>query len=135
MKIGSVGAGAMGRVYGGILGDAGNEVWLLDVWEEHIEVIRARGIRVEGASGDRTVRVNATLDARAAGPCELVAVATKAMDAEAGVNNARPMIGPDTQEGWIQGARLRGHPAAHLGEADGQRRLQRRVHRDGPDGG
>ena len=96
MKIGVVGAGAMGCVYGGILGDAGNEVWLLDVWKEHIEAIRARGIRVEGASGDRTVRVNATLNAREAGPCNLVVVATKAMDTEAGVKNAGPMIGPDT---------------------------------------
>lgn len=96
MKVGIVGAGAMGSVYGGILGDAGNEVWLLDVWKEHIEAIRARGVRVEGASGDRTVRVNATLDAREAGVCELVVVATKAMDTEAGVKNAATMIGPDT---------------------------------------
>lgn len=96
MKIGIVGAGAMGSVYGGILGDAGNEVWLLDVWKEHIEAIRQRGARVEGASGDRTVRVNATLDAREAGSCELLVVATKAMDTEAAVENARPMIGPAT---------------------------------------
>lgn len=96
MKIGIVGAGAMGSVYGGILGDAGDEVWLLDVWKEHIEAIRQRGVRVEGASGDRTVRVNATLDATEAGVCELVIVATKAMDTEAGVKNATPMIGPDT---------------------------------------
>jgi 2-dehydropantoate 2-reductase len=96
MKIGIVGAGAMGSVYGGILGDAGNEVWLLDVWKEHIEAIRTKGIRVAGASGDRTVRVNATLAAREAGACELVIVATKAMDTEAGVRNAAAMIGPDT---------------------------------------
>lgn len=96
MKIGIVGAGAMGSVYGGILGDAGNEVWLLDIWKEHIETIRARGIRVEGASGDRTVRVNATLDTREAGPCELVVVATKAMDTEAAVKNAARMVGPET---------------------------------------
>ena len=96
MKIGIVGAGAMGSVYGGILGDAGNEVWLLDVWKEQIEAIRAQGIRVEGASGDRTVRMNATLDAKEAGICDLLVVATKAMDTEAGVKNAAPMIGPDT---------------------------------------
>ncbi len=96
MKIGIVGAGAMGSVYGGILGAAGNEVWLLDVWKEHIEAIRARGIRVEGASGDRTVRVNATLDAGEAGVCVLVVVATKGYDTEAAVKNAGPMIGPET---------------------------------------
>lgn len=96
MKIGIVGVGAMGSVYGGILGDAGNDVWLLDIWKEHVDAFRARGVRVEGASGDRTVRVNATLEAREAGPCELVVVATKAMDTEAAVKNAGPMIGAGT---------------------------------------
>jgi len=96
MKIGIVGSGAMGSVYGGILGEGGNEIWLLDVWKAHIDAIRADGIRVQGASGDRTVRVNATLDAKEAGPCELVIVSTKGYDTEAGVRNAAPMIGPDT---------------------------------------
>jgi len=114
MKIGIVGAGAMGSVYGAILGDAGNEVWLLDVWREHIEAVRARGIRVEGASGDRTVRVNATLDAGEGGVCELVIVATKAMDTEAAVKNAAPMIGPDTLVLTIQNG---------LGNAESMERL------------
>ena len=51
---------------------------------------------MEGASGDRTVRVNATLDAGEAGVCELLVVATKAMDTEAGVKNAAALIGPHT---------------------------------------
>ena len=96
MKIGIVGAGAMGCIYGGILGDAGNEIWLLDVWKEHIETIRARGVRVQGASGDRTVRVNATLEPGEAGPCELVVVATKGYDTEAAVQSAAPMFSSDT---------------------------------------
>ena len=57
MKIAIVGAGAMGSVYAGILGDAGNEVWALDVWAEHVEAIRRGGLTVEGASGHRTVRI------------------------------------------------------------------------------
>ena len=61
MKIAIVGAGAMGSVYAGILGDAGNEVWAVDVWAEHVEAIRTVGLTVEGASGrshrsDRTRR-------------------------------------------------------------------------------
>ena len=32
----------MGSVYAGILGDAGNEVWAVDVWTEHVEAINAR---------------------------------------------------------------------------------------------
>ena len=52
MKIAVVGAGAMGSVYAGILGDAGNEVWALDVWEEHVEAINRDGLTIEGASGE-----------------------------------------------------------------------------------
>ena len=96
MKIGIVGSGAMGSVYGAILADAGNELWLFDQWREHVEAMRAKGLRCSGASGDRTVAVNATSDAAEAGPCELAIVATKVMDIEAGVAAARPMIGPET---------------------------------------
>ena len=36
VRIAIVGAGAMGSVYAGLLGDAGNEVWAIDPWEEHV---------------------------------------------------------------------------------------------------
>ncbi|HIO02634.1 MAG TPA: 2-dehydropantoate 2-reductase, partial [Alphaproteobacteria bacterium] len=35
MKIAVIGVGAMGSVYAGLLADAGNEVWAIDVWREH----------------------------------------------------------------------------------------------------
>jgi 2-dehydropantoate 2-reductase len=96
MKIAVVGTGAMGSVYAGILGDAGNEVWAVDVWAEHVEAIRTRGLVVEGASGTRTARIHATSNSAEAGVCELVVIATKAMDVEAAATAARPLVGPDT---------------------------------------
>jgi 2-dehydropantoate 2-reductase len=96
MKIGIVGSGAMGSVYGALLAAAGNQLWLFDQWREHVEAMRARGLRCTGASGDRTVPVHATTEAAEAGPCELAIVATKVMDIEAGVRAAQPMIGPET---------------------------------------
>jgi 2-dehydropantoate 2-reductase len=96
MKIGIVGSGAMGSVYGALLAAAGNELWLFDQWCEHVDAMRAHGLRCSGASGDRTVPVNATTDAAEAGPCELAIVATKVMDIEAGVGAAKAMIGPET---------------------------------------
>ncbi len=96
MKIGIVGSGAMGSVYGALLAAAGNQLWLFDQWREHVEAMRAKGLRCTGASGDRTVPVHATTEAAEAGPCELAIVATKVMDIEAGVRAAQPMIGPET---------------------------------------
>lgn len=96
MKIGIIGSGAMGSVYAALLGDAGHDVWMFDRWAEHIEAVRRAGIRVEGASGDRTVRVSATCVAEEAGPCDLAVVATKAMDTGQAVRDGAAMVGPDT---------------------------------------
>lgn len=78
MKIAVIGAGAMGSVYAGLLAEAGHEVWAVDVQEAHVAAIRESGLRIEGASGDRTVAVHATADARDAAPCDLIVLAVKA---------------------------------------------------------
>jgi 2-dehydropantoate 2-reductase len=96
LKIAIVGTGAMGSVYAGVLGDAGNEVWAVDVWAEHVEAMRTRGLVVEGASGNRTVLIHATTDPREVGACDLVVIATKAMHVEAAAAAAEPLLGPDT---------------------------------------
>jgi 2-dehydropantoate 2-reductase len=96
VKIAVVGAGAMGSVYAGLLASAGHEVWAVDRWQEHVEAIRERGLRVEGASGDRVVRVRATTDAAEVGEAELVLIATKAMDVKAASESARVLVGPGT---------------------------------------
>ena len=96
MKIAIVGAGAMGSVYAGLFADAGHEVWAVDRWREHIEAIRASGLRIEGANGDRVVRINATTNPSEAGPAELVILATKAMNVAEAAEAAKPLVGPDT---------------------------------------
>ena len=102
MKIGIVGTGAMGCVYAALFGDAGNEVWAVDSWAEHVAAMAENGLTLEGASGTRTVRLNATTDPAAAGPCDLVIIATKAMDVAAAAEAARAMLAPDTTVLTIQ---------------------------------
>jgi 2-dehydropantoate 2-reductase len=96
MKIAIVGAGAMGSVYAGLFASAGHEVWAIDRWREHVDAIRTKGLRLEGASGDRTVRINATTDSREAGPCELVVLATKAMHVASAAQAVKPLLKSDT---------------------------------------
>jgi len=96
MRIAVVGAGAMGSVYAALLGDAGNEVWAVDTWEAHVEAIREHGLRVEGASGDRTVRINATSRAEDVGEVDLIVVSTKAMDVRAASVAALSLAGAET---------------------------------------
>jgi 2-dehydropantoate 2-reductase len=96
LRIGIVGCGAMGSVYAALLASAGHEVWAIDAWVEHVEAMRARGLRLEGASGNRTVKLHATTDARQAQPCELVILATKAMQVAAAAESAKALLAADT---------------------------------------
>ena len=96
MKIAVVGTGAMGSVYAALLAEAGNEVWAVDTWAEHIRAIQENGLRVEGKSGDRTLSLNATTDPAEVGPCELVIVATKAQDVASAAKSLGPLLGNDT---------------------------------------
>ncbi len=102
MKIAVVGAGAMGSVYAALLAEAGNEVWAVDVWPEHVSAIRRDGLRIEGASGDRTVRLEATTDPGAVGTCDLAIIATKARHVAGAARAAAAMLGPETPVLTIQ---------------------------------
>ena len=78
MKIAIIGVGAMGSIYAGLLADKGkHDVWAVDTWKAHVEAIKTKGLRVEGASGDRTVRMNATTNPADVKDADLVIIATK----------------------------------------------------------
>lgn len=96
MKIAVVGCGAMGSVYAALLADAGHEVWAIDSWKDHVDAIRTKGLRLEGASGDRTVKLQATTNAADVGPCDLAILATKAMHVETAAKAMQPLLRPDT---------------------------------------
>jgi len=96
MKIAIVGTGAMGSVYAGLFASAGHEVWAIDRWREHVDAMRQKGLRVEGASGDRTVKVHATTEPGDAGPCDLVVLATKAMHVAQAASAIEPLLKTET---------------------------------------
>lgn len=97
MKIAVVGAGAMGSIYAGLMADADNEVWCVDLWQDHVDAINTRGLRVEGVSGDRTVTsIKATTNADEIGPCDLIIVATKASGVKPAAEQLGSAMGPET---------------------------------------
>jgi 2-dehydropantoate 2-reductase len=96
MKIAIVGTGAMGSVYAALLGTAGHEIWAIDAWQAHVDAIGANGLRLEGASGDRTVRLHATTDAKEVGPCDLVIIATKVMHVAQAAEATKALLGKNT---------------------------------------
>jgi len=102
VRIAVVGAGAMGSVYAGLLSEAGHDVTAVDANAEHVEAIRAGGLRVSGISGDRTVPIVATTNPAEVGPVDLVVIATKSMNARAAADSVGPLIGSDTTVLTIQ---------------------------------
>jgi 2-dehydropantoate 2-reductase len=102
MKIAIVGCGAMGSVYAALLADAGHDVWAIDSWKEHVDAMRSKGLRLEGASGDRTVALHASTDAAEVGPCDLVIIATKAMHVEQAATASKALVGDNTMVLSIQ---------------------------------
>jgi 2-dehydropantoate 2-reductase len=95
MKIAVVGCGAMGSVYAALLADSGNEVLAVDPWTAHVAAINTAGLRVEGASGDRIVRLRATTVAPRE-TMDLVIIAAKATGIGSAAAEARSLTGPDT---------------------------------------
>jgi 2-dehydropantoate 2-reductase len=114
MKIAIVGCGAMGSVYAGLFASAGHEVWAIDRWAEHVEAMKKNGLRLEGKSGDRTVKLNATTQAKDAGPCDLVVLATKAMHVAPAAESVKSLLGKDTPVLSIQNGLGGPHTAAEI---------------------
>lgn len=54
-----LGGGAVGSYTGGMLAAAGHEVVLIDGWPEHVEAIRAQGLRIVSPEGEQVVRPEA----------------------------------------------------------------------------
>ena len=98
MKIAIIGVGAMGSVYAGLLAsakDGAHEVWAIDTWKEHVDAINAKGLRVEGASGDRTVNMKATTNAADVKDADLVIIATKDDGVAEAARSALQIAKPD----------------------------------------
>lgn len=87
----------MGSVYAALFADAGHEVVAVDTWGAHIDAINRSGLRVSGASGDRTITsIRGRADLAEAGPCDLYILATKADGVGAAAHMIAPQMGPET---------------------------------------
>lgn len=95
MDIAILGGGAMGSVYAALLASAGHTITLVDRNADRVRIINAKGLRLDGPLGDRTVRLTACCRAPAVEQA-LVVLAVKAADVESAVEAARPMLGPQT---------------------------------------
>ena len=90
-----VGAGAIGGVLGARLAAAGHGVSLV-ARGEHLAAIRAGGLAVRDASGERTCRLPAADDPAGFGPQDVVVIALKAHSIGHMLPRLAPLLTPDT---------------------------------------
>ena len=93
MKTAIVGAGAMGSLFGALLLEAGNDVWLYDVWQEHVDAINGSGLQIERQGVRRSVRIEATTSPEDIGLNELVIVFVKSTQTQKASAVARQLAG------------------------------------------
>lgn len=97
MKVAILGAGAMGCLYGGTLAEAGHEVFLIDVWREHVEALNASGLEIEEPDRVRRIKdVRAVTHPSEAGVADLVIVFVKATLTESAMRDALGLVGERT---------------------------------------
>ena len=96
MKICMLGSGSLGSAIGGVLAEAGQEVYLIRRSPEHVKAINASGLRLREDFCDRVVQVRAATDCQGIGTVDLVIVLVKSYHTRVAVESARPIIGEHT---------------------------------------
>lgn len=96
MKIGILGAGALGCAMGGVLTEAGHEVWLINRNPDQVEAMTRRGLILRTGGVDRTVAVRAATMAQPVGTVELVIVLVKSFHTAEAMQAAMSLLAPGT---------------------------------------
>ena len=91
-----VGAGAMGCRFGGLLAEGGLDVTLVDPWQEHVDAINGKGLRIVGFGGDRDISVRAVTCPSGLPVADIVFVQCKSYCTEAAIKSAIGAVGTET---------------------------------------
>ncbi len=97
MKIAIIGSGAMGSLYGGILAENGHEVYLIDVFKEHVDAINHKGLCIVKNNEERYIRdVKAVVDSSSIGIVDLAIVFVKSTITDIAVKGNKSILGENT---------------------------------------
>ncbi|WLH81754.1 2-dehydropantoate 2-reductase [Pseudomonas sp. FP2335] len=98
MRIGIIGAGAMGGLFGGRLAAAGHAVSFVEVSSQTIDAIRENGLHILGDETTVSVWPQIGVAAHFEEPFELMLVFTKGFHTQVAMDNVRHLIAPST---WV----------------------------------
>lgn len=81
-KIAIAGAGAMGGRIGSQIKEAGYDVTLIDMWEDHVNTINEKGLEIQTETDTYTIEIPAVLPHQVNETFDLVIILTKSMQSE-----------------------------------------------------
>lgn len=90
------GSGAMGCRFGYQLHNKGNEVILLDMWEDHIKAIKENGLNIVGDKEDN-IKIEIMKPSEAERKADFIILFTKAMQLPTMLESIKPIIKEDTK--------------------------------------
>ena len=96
MKIAIIGAGAMGSLYGGYLSRTEEEVYLIDIWKEHVDEINSHGLSIQEKDGELLVHPKAFMNPEEIGTVDLVIVFVKSFLTGKAMEKNLALLGQDT---------------------------------------
>jgi 2-dehydropantoate 2-reductase len=97
VRIAVVGVGAMGSLFASLLSRAGHNPWLLDKYQERVDVIRINGLRIEDGTGTHCIPLpTVTTRPEEIGIVDLLIIFVKAYDTEEALRGALSLIGDST---------------------------------------
>ena len=91
-----VGTGAMALLFGGRLAASGVKVTLLGTWNEGIQAVREKGIRITGETGEFAYPVKATSDIREIKKVPFALVLVKSWQTERAAQQLKKVMQPDS---------------------------------------
>ncbi len=102
-RIAVVGVGALGGYVGGYLAHAGHDVTFIDMWPENIELIRKRGLLLDGVTPEekftvtkaKTMHLTELQDLVKQKPIDIAFVAVKSYDTEWATAMIKQYLAPD----------------------------------------
>src|SRR5436190_12551304 len=104
-RIAVVGAGALGGYVGGTLAHHGHDVTLIDAWPENVEIIRKRGLELDGVTPEERFTVTKAkiihlteVQALARNPVDIAFVAMKSYDTAWATHLIKPYL---SAEGFV----------------------------------
>ncbi len=97
MNIAVIGSGAMGSLFGALLAEAGEQVVLVDIRQDHVDAINAHGLAIETSGTERRLQIQATTDPTRMGTVDLCVIFVKSTHTQAAAQTAARLCTPTSR--------------------------------------